>query len=153
MNLQTLPRTAVCTWLRAARVPVSAVARFNGNGSESPLLVAFDAFEATVKQVAGSILRDDDLVREGRTERAHVRDSRKPAPGNGNGAGGGGGGAAAGEKVTRKGRERAAKSDAPSGKTARKKDRVAKPTRAEGIREVVDVDAALDRPKTARKSN
>lgn len=156
MNLQRIPRTAVCTWLRAARIPVEAVARFGRNGGESSLVLAFEAFEAGVKHVAGSILGDEELVREGRVEHARVREVRN-----------GGDHATTPKKVATK-RPRPPKSNGQTAKTGRKQTRKPKaagagterrtpprtkraPARPE--RPVVDVEGALDAPNGVRESS
>jgi len=80
MQLQRIPRTVVCTWLRTARLPldaVEAVVRRGDHDLEWPPAIAFDAFEATVKQFAGSIFRDDELVEDGRVGQARVAQLRK----------------------------------------------------------------------------
>jgi colicin import membrane protein len=80
MQMQRIPRTVVRTWLRTARLPldaVEAVVRRGDHDVEWPPAIAFDAFEATVKQFAGSILHDDELVRDGRVGQARVAQLRK----------------------------------------------------------------------------
>ena len=42
-----------------------------------PPAIAFDSFEATVKQLAGSILHDDELTQDGRVGQARVAQLRK----------------------------------------------------------------------------
>src|SRR4051794_27129988 len=80
MQLQRIPRTIVCTWLRAARVPLDAVEAILRRGEHDvewhPAL-AFASFEATVKQVAGSLLDDDELTEEGQVGQARVAQLRK----------------------------------------------------------------------------
>ncbi len=80
MQMQRIPRTVVRTWLRTARLPldaVEAVVRRGDHDVEWPPAIAFDAFEATVKQFAGSILRDEELVQDGRVGQARVAQLRK----------------------------------------------------------------------------
>jgi hypothetical protein len=80
MQMQRIPRTVVRTWLRTARLPLDAVEAFVRRGDhdvEWPPAIAFDAFEATVKQFAGSILHDDELVQDGRVGQARVAQLRK----------------------------------------------------------------------------
>jgi hypothetical protein len=80
MQLQQIPRTIVCTWLRTARLPfdaVEAVVRRGEHDVEWPPAIAFDSFEATVKQLAGSIFHDDELAQDGRVAQARVAQLRK----------------------------------------------------------------------------
>jgi hypothetical protein len=80
MQLQQIPRTIVCTWLRTARLPldaVEAVVRRGEHDVEWPPAIAFDSFEATVKQLAGSIFHDDELAQDGRIAQARVAQLRK----------------------------------------------------------------------------
>jgi hypothetical protein len=80
MQLQRIPRTVVCTWLRAARVPfdaVEAVVRRGEHDAEWPPALAFASFEATVKQVAGSLLNDRELAEDGQLAQARVGQLRK----------------------------------------------------------------------------
>lgn len=80
MQLQRIPRTIVCTSLRTARLPLDAVEavvhRGEHDGEWLPA-IAFDSFEATVKQLAGSLLHDDELTREGRLAQARVAQLRE----------------------------------------------------------------------------
>jgi hypothetical protein len=80
MQLQRIPRTIVSTWLRTARLPleaVEAVVRRGERDVEWPPAIAFDSFEAAVKQLAGSILHDDELTQDGRLGQARVAQLRK----------------------------------------------------------------------------
>jgi hypothetical protein len=80
MQLQRIPRTIVCTWLRTARLPldaVEAVVRRGEHDDEWPPAIAFDSFEATVKQLAGSFFHDDELTQDGRVGQARVAQLRK----------------------------------------------------------------------------
>jgi hypothetical protein len=80
MQLQRVSRTIVCTWLRAARVPLDAVevvVRRGEQDDEWPPALAFASFEATIKQVAGSLLNDDVLAEEGQLAQARVGQLRK----------------------------------------------------------------------------
>lgn len=79
-QLQRIPRTIVCTWLRAARLPLDAVetvVRRGHHDNEWPPTIAFDSFEATVKQVAGSLFGDNELAQEGQVAQARVAQLRK----------------------------------------------------------------------------
>lgn len=81
MQLQRIPRTIVRTWLRTARLPLKAVESVTRRGPGQNVgwapAIAFDAFEASVKQIAGSVLRDEELVQEGRLAQARVGQLRK----------------------------------------------------------------------------
>jgi chromosome segregation ATPase len=80
MQLQQIPRTIVTTWLRTARLPlgaVEAVVRRGEHDIEWPPAIAFDSFEATVKQLAGSIFHDDQLTQDGQVAQARVAQLRK----------------------------------------------------------------------------
>jgi hypothetical protein len=74
MQIQTIPRTSVRLTLGAARLPLTvAETVLNRNGADEwPPVIAFDQFEATLKQVVGSVFRDGDLVEEGRLSAARV---------------------------------------------------------------------------------
>jgi hypothetical protein len=81
-QLHEIPRTAVRVWLRAARLPLQAVEAMTRRGdhdAEWPPTLAFESFEAQVKQVAGAVLRDDDLLEEGRLTQAKVGQLRRAA--------------------------------------------------------------------------
>src|SRR4051812_30200932 len=81
-QLQQLPGTLVRTGLQAARLPLNAaesVLRRGEQSGEWAPAIAFDGIEASVKRVAGSLLRDDTLVQEGRLEQAKVDKLRKAA--------------------------------------------------------------------------
>ncbi|MDQ1521089.1 MAG: hypothetical protein QOI55_2162 [Actinomycetota bacterium] len=81
-QLQDIPRTVLRTWLRAARLPLRAVEVVVHRGErdqEWPPVLAFESFEAQVKQLAGSALHDEELVAEGRLIQAKVAQLRKAA--------------------------------------------------------------------------
>ena len=81
MNVQTLPRTVVSTYLSVARLPLTAVAKVSGqeqNDQWAPAL-AFEGFEASVETKLGSLLRNSDLLESGRIRRAKVDKLRKAA--------------------------------------------------------------------------
>jgi hypothetical protein len=79
MNVRNLPRTVVKTYLSAARLPLNAVARANGqqDNEQWPPALAFEGFEASVETVLGSLLRDDTLLEAGRLRQAKVAQLRK----------------------------------------------------------------------------
>lgn len=71
----TLTRTVVRTWLFTARLPITlaeSTLHRDGNGNEWPPVLAFDSFEAGIKQAIGSLVRDRELVKEGRLEQQRV---------------------------------------------------------------------------------
>jgi hypothetical protein len=81
MNVQTLPRTVINTYLSVARAPLNAVAKASGqqDNEQWPPALAFEGFEASVETVLGSLLRDNDLVEAGRLRQAKVAQLRKAA--------------------------------------------------------------------------
>jgi colicin import membrane protein len=82
MQLHTVPRVVVRTWLRAARLPLQAaeaISRPGQHEAEWPPTLAFEAFEAQVKQTVGAVLRDDQLVDEGRLAETKVARLREAA--------------------------------------------------------------------------
>jgi hypothetical protein len=81
MNVQTLPRTVINTYLSVARLPLNAVAKASGqkNNDQWPPALAFEGFEASVESVLGSLLRDDHLLESGRVRQAKVAQLRKAA--------------------------------------------------------------------------
>lgn len=81
MNVQAVPRTLINSYLSAVRLPVAVAAKVSGQEDNErwPPALAFESFEATVQTVLGSLLRDDDLVRAGRLERAKVGELREAA--------------------------------------------------------------------------
>lgn len=81
MNVQTLPRTVVNTYLSVARLPLTAAAKVSGqatNDQWAPAL-AFEGFEASVETRLGSLLRNSDLRESGRVRRAKVDKLRTAA--------------------------------------------------------------------------
>lgn len=79
MQLQTIPRAYVRTSLRLSRIPLSIAERATGNeGNEhwAPT-VTYDAFQANVKQVLGSLLSDAELVHQGELQEARIATVRE----------------------------------------------------------------------------
>jgi soluble cytochrome b562 len=79
VQLNTIPRTAVKATLQGLRLPICGVeilTRQTRNESWPPA-IAFEGFEAGVKQIVGSILRDEELVEEGRVQQAKVTELRR----------------------------------------------------------------------------
>jgi hypothetical protein len=80
MSLQTIPRTAVRSWLSAVRLPLSAAERVVGKqGTDWPPAVVFEGFEAGVKRSVGNLIGDTQLVQEGTLERAKVSQLQRAA--------------------------------------------------------------------------
>lgn len=81
MPFQNLSRTLVRTTFEVARLPLHAVERVvhRDDAREWPPTLAFDGIGGAVKQVVGSITRDDELVREGRLAQARVTELRRAA--------------------------------------------------------------------------
>jgi len=81
MNVQTLPRTVVNTYLSVARLPLNAVAKVSGqhDNEQWPPALAFEGFEASVETTLGSLLRNDLLLESGRVRQAKVAQLRKAA--------------------------------------------------------------------------
>ena len=79
--LKPIPRTAVHGYLRAVRLPLDAAGRVLHRDGSTPWRpsVAFEAFEAKAKGLAGTVLRDEDLQEEARVQTARVDQLRKAA--------------------------------------------------------------------------
>lgn len=73
-TLQVIPRTTVRLSVAAARLPLTATEMVTGHqgDEEWPPTLAFEGFEAQVKELAGTLLRDPVLSDEGRLLRAKV---------------------------------------------------------------------------------
>ena len=76
--MRDVPRSAVRASLWATRLPLTAVEALRGDraGTWTPALV-FDGVAATVREFAGGVLRDDELVQAGRMERARVAELKR----------------------------------------------------------------------------
>jgi hypothetical protein len=81
MNVQTLPRKVISTYLSVARLPLNAAAKMSGqqDNEQWPPALTFEGVEASVETVLGSLLRDDALVEAGRLRQAKVAQLRKAA--------------------------------------------------------------------------
>jgi hypothetical protein len=79
--ITTIPRIAVNGYLRAIRLPVTAVERIAHRDSSTPWgpAIAFESFEAKVKGVAGVALRDVTLIEQSSVQTARVEQLRKAA--------------------------------------------------------------------------
>ena len=80
MSLQTIPRTALRSWLSLVRLPLTATELVVGKqGSDWPPAVAFEGFEAGVKKGFGTLIGDSQLVQEAMLERGKVEQLRDAA--------------------------------------------------------------------------
>jgi hypothetical protein len=80
-NVHTVPRLIVSGYLKAVRLPLTATERITNqqDNDQWPPSLAFERFEAGVETVAGSLLRDPELVGQGRLRQAKVAQLRKAA--------------------------------------------------------------------------
>ena len=81
MQIKTIPRVAVKSALDAMRVPLTTVERLSGQQKNQawPPALLFEGFEANAKQVAGAVLRDQELVEEGRIQNVKLSELRRAA--------------------------------------------------------------------------
>ncbi len=79
MQITTIPRTAVKNALDAIRLPLSTIGRLTGQADNQtwPPALMFEEFQASAKQFAGSVLRDQTLVEEGRIQSVKVSELRR----------------------------------------------------------------------------
>jgi soluble cytochrome b562 len=81
MTMQTtlIPRTALKATLQGLRRPISGIEVLTGQrGNDNwPPALAFEDFEAGVKQFVGLVLGDAELVDEGRIQQAKVTELRR----------------------------------------------------------------------------
>jgi hypothetical protein len=79
MELKEIPRTWVRSYVQLVRPPLTAAERVVKPAEPEvwPPAVAFDALEAGIKQFAGTVLRDNELVEEGRVKQAKVSAARR----------------------------------------------------------------------------
>ncbi len=79
MQITTIPRTAVKSALDAMRLPLSTIERLTGQAENQawPPALMFEEFQASAKQFAGSVLRDETLVEEGRLQSVKVGELRR----------------------------------------------------------------------------
>jgi hypothetical protein len=79
MDTLSLPRTGVDLWLRALRLPlngVEAVVHRDGD-AQWPPSIAFEGFEAAVREHTGRFLRDERLLQKAQLQRAEVAQRRR----------------------------------------------------------------------------
>ena len=81
MNVQTLPRKVISSYLSVARLPFNAAAKVSGQqeNEQWPPTLAFEGFEASVETTLGSLLRNDELLESGRLRQAKVAQLKKAA--------------------------------------------------------------------------
>lgn len=81
MQTTTIFRMAVKNTLWAMRLPLSTFERLSGQHENEawPPALMFEGFEATAKQFAGAVLRDDTLLEEGRIQRAKLAELQRAA--------------------------------------------------------------------------
>jgi hypothetical protein len=76
-----LPRVLVQSYLHAARIPLTAVARLarQQDNEQWPPTLAYQSFEAGVETIVGSVLGDTTLVENGQLRKARIAELRKAA--------------------------------------------------------------------------
>jgi hypothetical protein len=79
MQITAIPRNAVKGALDAMRIPLSTIERLSGKSANEawPPALAFEEFQAEAKKFAGSMLRDETLVEEGRLQAVKVTERRR----------------------------------------------------------------------------
>src|SRR4051812_27571802 len=77
MDLQVIPRTIVNRSLDLARLPYDTAARVFGRGNEWPPIIAVDRVDATVRDAAGRLLRDERLVADARLLRTETEERER----------------------------------------------------------------------------
>ncbi|MDP8928824.1 MAG: hypothetical protein M3O70_09675 [Actinomycetota bacterium] len=80
-SVWVLPRIVLSLSLKAARLPVTTAGRLLGQADnrEWPPNVLFDGFEANVREFVAGLLRDQEMVEQGRVERDRVDHLRTAA--------------------------------------------------------------------------
>ncbi len=81
MDARRLGGTVVDGWLRVTRIPVDVIARAVPNGDTGPrnsVMLLVDRADATVRDFAGRVLRDEELVRDAERRRV-AADERERA--------------------------------------------------------------------------
>jgi colicin import membrane protein len=78
--IQDVPRSALRAGLWVTRLPLTVVASLRGDRADVwPPVVMFDGFAAGVREFAGGVLHDDELVEAARLERARVSELKRAA--------------------------------------------------------------------------
>lgn len=73
--LHDIPRAAVNGWLRLARLPIDRAVDLlpdNGTGTKPAASITVDRADATVRDIAATVLRDPDLADDARRRRAAI---------------------------------------------------------------------------------
>jgi len=80
MNVRVIPRSALTTYLRLVRMPVDTAIGLlpgNGNGPKPAARLAVDRADATVRSVAGTVLRDPVLLEDGQRRHEAARERER----------------------------------------------------------------------------
>ncbi|MDP1795373.1 MAG: hypothetical protein Q8K63_14640 [Acidimicrobiales bacterium] len=77
--LKTIPRTVVRTTLEGMRLPLATVERFAGQEANAtwPPTLLFEDFESNALQFVGGVLRDNELIEQGRLQAAKLSELRR----------------------------------------------------------------------------
>ncbi len=79
MNVRSIPRTAVTTSLRLARVPLDTAIRALPERAATNATLAVDRADATARSVAGTMTFDPELREDARRRRAATRERERAA--------------------------------------------------------------------------
>ena len=82
MNVRLIPRTALTGYLRLVRTPLDTAIGLlpgNGNGPKPAAQLAVDRADATVRTVAGALLRDPVLMEDGQRRRQAALERERAA--------------------------------------------------------------------------
>ena len=80
MNVRLIPRTALNGYLRLVRTPLDTAIGLlpgNGDGPRPAAQLAVDRADATVRSVAGTLLRDPVLLEDGQRRRQAARERER----------------------------------------------------------------------------
>lgn len=75
MNVQEIPRTIIERGLDIARFPIDTVTRWAGG--DDRWAIAVDRLESSVRETAGRLLNDDELVGDARLQRREAAEREK----------------------------------------------------------------------------
>ena len=75
MNVQEIPRTIVERGLDIVRFPIDTVTRWTG--ADERWTIAVDRLESSVRETAGRLLNDDELVGDARLQRREAAEREK----------------------------------------------------------------------------
>src|ERR1700685_2056087 len=82
MNVRTVPKVAIDTYLRVARAPLDLATSLlpgNGGGPRGAAQLALDRTDAVVRTLAGSVLGDEEFRNDARHRREAVRERARAA--------------------------------------------------------------------------